>query len=66
MNIFIYGAERFIRSHLTEKSLKLGQNATALVLYNSFNSCGWLQSIKKKHKLKIIYGDLKDVFFFRV
>ena len=65
MNIFITGAEGFIGSHLTEKLVKLGHNVRALVLYNSFSSCGWLEDLnKKKYKnLDIIYGDVRDENF---
>ena len=52
MKIFITGAEGFIGSHLTEKLVKLGHYVKALVLYNSFNSCGWLEDLNKK-KIKI-------------
>tara|TARA_B100001057_G_scaffold498944_1_gene607753 strand:- start:2285 stop:3280 length:996 start_codon:yes stop_codon:yes gene_type:complete len=65
MKIFITGAEGFIGSHLTEKLVKLGHYVKALVLYNSFNSCGWLEDLnKKKYKnLDIIYGDVRDENF---
>lgn len=65
MKIFITGAEGFIGSHLTEKLVKLGHYVKALVLYNSFNSCGWLEDLnKKKNKnLDIVYGDVRDENF---
>ncbi len=65
MNIFVTGAEGFIGSHLTEKLVKLGHNVKALVLYNSFNNCGWLEDLNKKNpkNLDIIYGDVRDENF---
>ena len=65
MNILITGAEGFIGSHLTEKLVKLGHNVKALVLYNSFNNCGWLEDLNKRKpkNLNIIYGDVRDENF---
>ena len=50
MKIFLTGSEGFIGSHLAEKLVKNGHDLTCLVLYNSFNSWGWLDSIDKKIK----------------
>ena len=49
MKIFLTGSEGFIGSHLAEKLVKKGHDLTCLVLYNSFNSWGWLEQI---HKVK--------------
>jgi dTDP-glucose 4,6-dehydratase len=40
--ILITGADGFIGSHLTEVLVRKGYNVRAFVLYNSFNSWGWL------------------------
>ena len=40
--ILITGADGFIGSHLTELMVKQGYDVKAFVLYNSFNSYGWL------------------------
>ena len=40
--IFITGADGFIGSHLTESLVREGYSVRAFVMYNSFNSWGWL------------------------
>lgn len=62
MKILLTGSEGFIGSHLTEKLIKLGYNVKAFVLYNSFNSLGWLDHCDKKilENLEIITGDVRD------
>lgn len=63
MKILVTGAEGFIGSHLTEKLLDKGFKVRAMVLYNSFNNWGWLDSIdhKKKKNLEVILGDIRDL-----
>ncbi len=67
MKIFLTGSEGFIGSHLAEKLVKNGHDLTCLVLYNSFNSWGWLDSIDKKIKknINIVTGDVRDEFFLK-
>ncbi len=67
MNIFITGADGFIGSHLTEKLIRKGYNVKSLVLYNSFNSWGWLDhcSLDIKKELEIITGDVRDEYLMR-
>jgi NAD dependent epimerase/dehydratase len=60
--ILVTGADGFIGSHLTEELVKRGCNVRAFVLYNSFNSWGWLdhsdpQIIKS---LDVFSGDIRD------
>ena len=61
-NILITGSEGFIGSHLTEFLVKKGHNVTALVLYNSFGSWGWLETLPKniKNNINVILGDVTD------
>jgi NAD dependent epimerase/dehydratase len=60
--ILVTGADGFIGSHLTEQLVKLGYNVRAFVLYNSFNSWGWLDQSPKeiKEHLDIFSGDIRD------
>ena len=61
-NILITGSEGFIGSHLTEFLVRKGHNVTALVLYNSFGSWGWLETLPKniKNNINVILGDVTD------
>ena len=63
-HILVIGADGFLGSHLVEELLKKGGNVTALVMYNSFNSYGWLNNLKNK-KLTIIMGDIRDPYFLK-
>ncbi len=60
--ILITGSEGFIGSHLVEHLIKKNYTINALVLYNSFNSAGWLEDIepKFKKKIKLFFGDIRD------
>lgn len=62
MRILVTGAEGFIGSHLVELLLKKKFKVKALVLYNSFNSWGWLENIdfKFKDNLEVVLGDIRD------
>jgi len=60
MDICVTGAEGFIGSHLVERLLESGKRVRALVQYNSFNSAGWLEEIKKVEGLEIVFGDVRD------
>lgn len=59
-NILITGAEGFIGSHLTELLVREGYKVRALVLYNSFNSWGWLEESECRGDFEIIFGDIRD------
>lgn len=60
--ILVTGSEGFIGSHLTEALLKRGAAVRAFVLYNSFNSWGWLDTLPKAElrKLDVFTGDIRD------
>ena len=67
MKIFLTGAEGFIGSHLAEKLVRRGHDLTCLILYNSFNSWGWLEHIdtKIKKEIRVITGDIRDEFLIK-
>ena len=60
--ILITGAEGFIGSHLTEALIRQGHNLRAFVLYNSFNSWGWLDHCAADviGKFEVFSGDIRD------
>jgi NAD dependent epimerase/dehydratase len=60
--ILVTGADGFIGSHLTEALVRQGYNVRAFVLYNSFNSWGWLEHCAPdvKGKFDIFAGDIRD------
>ena len=61
-SILITGADGFIGSHLTEALVRAGHKVRAFVLYNSFNSWGWLDHCAPdvKGKFEIFSGDIRD------
>ena len=62
--ILLTGADGFLGSHLTEELVRAGHNVRAFVLYNSFNSRGWLDRSPadiQKH-LEIFAGDIRDPY----
>lgn len=67
MKIFLTGAEGFIGSHLAEKLIRKGHDLTCLILYNSFNSWGWLEHAdsKIKKEIRVITGDIRDEFLIK-
>jgi len=66
--ILVTGADGFIGSHLVEQLVKKGYSVTAFVMYNSFNSWGWLDSFDKDilDKIKVIAGDIRDSNFVNI
>jgi len=62
--ILVTGADGFIGSHLVEALIRKGYQVRAFVLYNSFNSWGWLDhaSPEIKEALEIFSGDIRDPF----
>ncbi len=67
MKVLVTGADGFIGSHLTELLLELGYDARAFVLYNSFGSWGWLDTLprEKRDTLDVVMGDVRDPAFVR-
>jgi NAD dependent epimerase/dehydratase len=61
-NILVTGADGFIGSHLAEELVRQGHKVTAFVLYNSFNSWGWLDHSPKEilDNIEIFSGDIRD------
>ena len=60
--ILITGADGFIGSHLTEALVRKGYGVKAFVLYNSFNSWGWLDKCSSdvKGNFEVFAGDIRD------
>lgn len=60
--ILVTGADGFIGSHLTEELIRRGHDVRAFVLYNSFNSWGWLDHSEPaiKKDLDVFAGDIRD------
>jgi len=63
-SVLVTGADGFIGSHLVETLVKHGFNVKAFVMYNSFNSYGWIDTLDKSivNQLEIIPGDIRDPF----
>ena len=62
MKVLITGAEGFIGSHLTERLVREGHEVKAFVLYNSFNSWGWLDHCAEevRQEFEVFSGDIRD------
>ena len=60
--VLITGADGFIASHVTESLVREGYSVRAFVMYNSFNSWGWLDqvSVETKKSIEIFAGDIRD------
>ena len=60
--IMVTGSDGFIGSHLTESLVRSGYSVRAFVMYNSFNSRGWLDYLADeiKNSIEIFAGDIRD------
>lgn len=58
----VTGAEGFIGSHLVEALVASGARVRAMVLYNSFNSWGWLETLSPDvmAQVEVVAGDVRD------
>lgn len=61
-SILVTGADGFIGSHLTEELVKQGYQVRAFVLYNSFNTWGWLDTLPHEimDNVEVFTGDVRD------
>jgi NAD dependent epimerase/dehydratase len=59
----VTGAEGFIGSHLVEALVASGARVRAMVLYNSFGSWGWLESLPPEvlEQVEVVPGDVRDM-----
>ena len=66
--ILVTGADGFIGSHLVERLVRGGYDVRAFVLYNSFNSWGWLDQCAEdvKGRFEVFSGDIRDPHGVRV
>jgi len=62
VNILVTGSDGFIGSHLVETLIKGSHRVRAFVLYNSFNTWGWLDTLPKEilSEIEIFQGDIRD------
>lgn len=62
IKILVTGADGFIGSHLVEALVRLGYQVRAFVMYNSFNSWGWLDQAEPeiKNHIEVFAGDIRD------
>jgi NAD dependent epimerase/dehydratase len=60
--VLVTGADGFIGSHLTEALVRSGYDVRAFVMYNSFNSWGWLDrcGADVKGRFEVFAGDIRD------
>jgi NAD dependent epimerase/dehydratase len=65
--ILVTGADGFIGSHLVEHLVAEGYQVKAFVLYNSFNSWGWLEHSPKQVRdaVEVVAGDIRDPYGVR-
>ncbi len=62
MQVAVTGAEGFIGSHLVEELVRQGRRVRAMVLYNSFGSRGWLDTLDREvlDAVDVRPGDVRD------
>ncbi len=65
--ILVTGADGFIGSHLVEHLVRAGHDVRAFVLYNSFNSWGWLDRAPAeiRSSMEVFSGDIRDPYGVR-
>jgi NAD dependent epimerase/dehydratase len=62
MKVLLTGADGFIGSHLAEQLVRDGHDVKALVIYNSLDSWGWLDSAPAEitSEIEVLPGDIRD------
>ena len=62
--VLVTGADGFIGSHLVEALVERGYDVRAFVLYNSFGSWGWLDTVDEdvRESLDVFAGDVRDPY----
>lgn len=62
MKVLLTGADGFIGSHLAEELVRDGHDVRAIVVYNSLDSWGWLDTVPREvsSQIQIIPGDIRD------
>jgi NAD dependent epimerase/dehydratase len=65
--ILVTGSDGFIGSHLVEELVRTGRDVRAFVLYNSFDSWGWLDDAPSdvRSSIEVVMGDVRDANFVR-
>ncbi len=60
--VLVTGADGFIGSHLAEELVKKGEKVRAFCYYNSFGSCGWIDTLPReiRDEMDIFMGDIRD------
>jgi NAD dependent epimerase/dehydratase len=62
MKVLLTGADGFIGSHLAEQLVRSGHDVRAIVIYNSFDSWGWLDAVTPEitSQMEIVAADIRD------
>ncbi|HEX6519517.1 MAG TPA: GDP-mannose 4,6-dehydratase [Streptosporangiaceae bacterium] len=60
--VAVTGAEGFIGSHLVEALVQRGHRVKAMVLYNMWSSCSWLDTLAPdiRAHVDVVMGDVRD------
>ena len=60
--VLITGADGFIGSHLTQSLIARGARVKAFVMYNSFNTWGWIDTFapSDKEAVDVVCGDIRE------